>query len=83
VLKVSQKPNKPSPKLRYVILDSVGYYDIFPPKQMSVSTKTIDISDSSGAKVLKRILVAEKDFAAGETIYKVTRYPPALRNGVG
>jgi import receptor subunit TOM20 len=47
-----------------------GYYDVFPPKEMSVSTKTIDISDSSGAKVLKRILVAEKDFVAGEIIYK-------------
>ena len=61
----------------------VGYYDVFPPKQMSVSTKTIDISDSSGAKVLKRILVAEKDFAAGETIYKVMRRPLALQNRIG
>jgi import receptor subunit TOM20 len=65
-----------------VILDSVGYYDVFPPKQMSVSTKTIDISDSGGAKVLKRILIAERDFTAGETIYKVMRHPPALRNRV-
>ena len=50
---------------------------------MSVSTKTIDISDSSGAKVLKRILVAEKDFAAEETIYKVMRRPLALQNRIG
>ena len=50
---------------------------------MSVSTKTVDISDPSGAKALKRILVADRDFAVGETIYKVTLYPFALRDRVG
>jgi hypothetical protein len=66
-----------------VILDLVGYYDVFPPKHMSVSTKTVDISDPSGAKALKRILVADRDFTAGETIYKVTCYPLALADRVG
>ncbi|KAI9448004.1 hypothetical protein H4582DRAFT_1897720 [Lactarius indigo] len=47
-----------------------GYYEVFPPKHMSVSTKTVEISDPSGAAALKRILVADRDFAAGETIYK-------------
>ena len=45
---------------------------------MSVLTKTVEISDPSNAKVLKRILVADRDFTAGETIYKVTRYPPCV-----
>jgi hypothetical protein len=52
--------------------DSVGYFDVFPPKRMNVSTKTIDVTDSSGGKVLKRILVADKDFTTGEVIYIVT-----------
>jgi hypothetical protein len=52
--------------------DSVGYYEIFPPKRMSVSTKMIEVTDPSGNKVLKRILVADKDFTAGEVIYIVT-----------
>jgi mitochondrial import receptor subunit TOM20 len=52
--------------------DSVGYYEVFPPKRMNVSTKTVEVADPSGNKVLKRILVADKDFAAGEVIYTVT-----------
>jgi hypothetical protein len=52
--------------------DSVGYYEVFPPKRMNVSTKTVEVTDSSGATVLKRILVADKDFTAGEVIYNVT-----------
>jgi import receptor subunit TOM20 len=52
--------------------DSVGYYEIFPPKRMNVSTKMIEVADPSGNKVLKRILVADKDFTAGEVIYIVT-----------
>lgn len=47
-----------------------GYYEVFPPKHMSVSTKTVEITDPSGATALKRILVADRDFTAGETIYK-------------
>ncbi|KAH9006787.1 MAS20-domain-containing protein [Lactarius hatsudake] len=47
-----------------------GYYEVFPPKHMSVSTKTVEITDPSGATALKRILVADRDFTTGETIYK-------------
>ncbi|KAI0304066.1 hypothetical protein BC826DRAFT_211055 [Russula brevipes] len=36
---------------------------------MNVSTKTIEVTDPSGAKVLKQILVSAKDLAAGEVIY--------------
>lgn len=39
---------------------------------MNVSTKTIEVTDSGGGKVLKRILVSDKDFTAGEVIYNVT-----------
>ncbi|KAI9452074.1 hypothetical protein F5148DRAFT_1289782 [Russula earlei] len=46
-----------------------GYYEAFPPKRMGVSTKTVEVTDSSGGKALKRILVADKDFTAGEIIY--------------
>jgi hypothetical protein len=53
-------------------LDSVGYFESFPPKRMNVSTKTVEVTDSSDTKVLKRILVADKDFTAGEVIYDVT-----------
>jgi hypothetical protein len=58
-------------KLRCVNLDSVGYWDTFPPRRMNVSTKMIEGADSSGAKILKRILVADKDFSTGEVIYHV------------
>ena len=51
---------------------TVGYYEVFPPKRMGVSTKTVEVTDSSGGKVLKRILIADKDFIAGEAIYGVT-----------
>ena len=59
-------------KLRYINSDLVGYYEIFPPKRMSVSTKTVEVADPSGNKILKRILVADKDFTAGEVVYTVT-----------
>lgn len=39
---------------------------------MNVSTKTVEVADPSGNKVLKRILVAGKDFTAEEVIYTVT-----------
>src|SRR5947208_13846883 len=58
-------------KLRCMNLDLVGYYDTFPPRRMNVSTKTIEVAHSSGANVLKRILVADKDFTTGEVIYNV------------
>jgi hypothetical protein len=38
---------------------------------MNVSTKILEGADSSGAKIIKRILVADKDFATGEVIYNV------------
>ena len=59
-------------KLRYMNLDLVGYYDTFPPKRMNVSTKAVELTGPSGDKILKRILVADKDFTAGEMIYDVT-----------
>jgi len=58
-------------KLRCMNPDSVGYYETFPPRRMNVSTKTIEVADPSGANVLKRILVADKDFTVGEVIYNV------------
>lgn len=63
--------------------DSVGYYEIFPPKRMNASTKMIEVADPSGNKVLKRILVADKDFAAGEVIYIVTCYQFRLSAWIG
>jgi hypothetical protein len=53
-------------------LDSVGYFETFPPKRMNVSTKAVEVTDSSGGKALKRVLVADKDFTAGDVIYDVT-----------
>ncbi|KAI0307138.1 hypothetical protein B0F90DRAFT_1807816 [Multifurca ochricompacta] len=47
-----------------------GYYEDFPPKRMSVSTKAVEVTDASGITVLKRILVANKDFTAGDVIYR-------------
>ncbi|THH15204.1 hypothetical protein EW146_g5225 [Bondarzewia mesenterica] len=37
---------------------------------MNVSTKRVDVPDGKGAIVRKRILVATKDFRAGDVIYK-------------
>ncbi|KAI9429627.1 hypothetical protein F5148DRAFT_1372359 [Russula earlei] len=48
-----------------------GYYEAFPPNRMGVSTKTVAVTDSSGGKALKRILVADKDFTAGEIMYDI------------
>ncbi|KAI0353457.1 MAS20-domain-containing protein [Trametes cingulata] len=44
-----------------------GYYDHFPPKRMNVSVKA---GPAQGNQAAKKILVAEKDFDAGEVIYK-------------
>jgi hypothetical protein len=38
---------------------------------MNVKTATVEVTDPSGAKVLKRILTAAKDFSSGDVIYKV------------
>lgn len=40
-----------------------GYYESFPPKSMNVSIKDNDVK--------KKIMVAEKDFEAGDVIYTV------------
>jgi mitochondrial import receptor subunit TOM20 len=48
-----------------------GYYELFPPKDMNVSTQISVTTDAQGNKTSRRILVAEKDFAAGEVIYRV------------
>lgn len=61
--------------------DSVGYYDAFPPKRMNVSTRTTELAGSSGSKPLKRILIADKDFTAGEVIYNVT-WPSVPSHGL-
>jgi hypothetical protein len=39
---------------------------------MNVSASVSVTTDSDGNKRSRRLLVAEKDFAAGEVIYKVT-----------
>ncbi|KAI0368072.1 MAS20-domain-containing protein [Pilatotrama ljubarskyi] len=44
-----------------------GYYDHFPPKRMNVS---VQAGPAQGNQAAKKILVAEKDFDAGELIYK-------------
>ncbi|KAL1937720.1 hypothetical protein VTO73DRAFT_12873 [Trametes versicolor] len=43
-----------------------GYYDYFPPKRMNVSVKA---GAGEGSQTMKKILVAERDFAEGEVIY--------------
>jgi hypothetical protein len=42
----------------------VGYYDAFPPKSTDVVIET---------RENRQVVVAAKDFAAGEVIYKVSR----------
>ncbi|KAI0082448.1 MAS20-domain-containing protein, partial [Panus rudis PR-1116 ss-1] len=44
-----------------------GYYNVFPPKSMNVSVQD---SEVPGNATKKKVLVAEKDFAAGDVIYK-------------
>lgn len=56
----------------------VGYYDVFPPKNMNVSVKPIDVPDGKGGQMRKRILVVNKDITAGELIYKVKPYDVVL-----
>ncbi|KAI0053595.1 hypothetical protein FA95DRAFT_1552084, partial [Auriscalpium vulgare] len=47
-----------------------GYYDHFPEKSMNVSVKPIDVPTSDGKVLRRRALVVNKDFSAGEVIYK-------------
>ncbi|KDQ64301.1 hypothetical protein JAAARDRAFT_187641 [Jaapia argillacea MUCL 33604] len=46
-----------------------GYYTHFPPASFNVKVKTIDVADGA-TSTKKKILVADKDFKAGEVIYK-------------
>ncbi|KAH7931323.1 MAS20-domain-containing protein [Leucogyrophana mollusca] len=47
-----------------------GYYDCFPAKSMNVAVETIEVPDGSGNVMRKKVLVAIKDFEAGDLIYK-------------
>ena len=51
----------------------IGYYDHFPAKKMNVSVKP---GPSQPNQPPKKILVAEKDFAEGEVIYKASALLP-------
>ncbi|KAF8204688.1 MAS20-domain-containing protein [Pholiota molesta] len=44
-----------------------AYYDFFPPKRMNVSVEVRETTQGQGAR---QVLVVNKDFAAGEVIYK-------------
>jgi len=46
----------------------VGYYDTFPPKRMNVSIVDREPVSGQGAR---KVLTVNKDFSAGEIIYKV------------
>ncbi|PIL36948.1 transcription factor [Ganoderma sinense ZZ0214-1] len=52
-----------------------GYYDHFPPKRMNVS---IHASEPEGDKPAKKILIAAKDFEAGDIIYTESPFVVAL-----
>lgn len=45
-----------------------GFYDMFPPKNMNASIVKEESQSMQGSR---NLLVAARDFAAGETIYKV------------
>ena len=46
----------------------VGYYDYFPPKSKNVSVVPLASTTMTG---VHQVLIVNKDFAAGETIYNV------------
>ena len=52
----------------------IGYYEVFPPKSMNVSVENKLISETGGNQIRKKVLVVNKDFAQGETIYKVWHF---------
>ena len=41
---------------------------------MNVNVNTADVPDGNGQTMRKKILVVNKDFKAGEVIYKVRRF---------
>jgi hypothetical protein len=49
----------------------IGYYDVFPPKVMNVAVDNKIVTESGGNEIKKKVLIATKDFAKGETIYTV------------
>ncbi len=53
----------------------IGYYDYFPPKRMNVSVQS---GAGEGSQTMKKILVAERDFAEGEVIYTVMTHPSIM-----
>ena len=55
-----------------------GYYDNFPRKEMNVKVETRELPDGTGKTIKKKVLVAAKDFAAGEIIYKEVPVVAAL-----
>ncbi|THV08202.1 MAS20-domain-containing protein [Dendrothele bispora CBS 962.96] len=52
-----------------------GYYDHFPPKSLGVAVETRKVESSNTAK---KVLVVNKDFKAGEVIYKENPVVAAL-----
>lgn len=54
---------------------SQGYYTAFPGSSYDVSITGIASPETAmgGQKVVKNVLVAEKDFSAGDVLYKVFR----------
>ena len=50
----------------------IGYYDHFPAKTMNVSVQS---GPEQNNQPPKKILVAEKDFAEGDVIYKASAHP--------
>lgn len=55
----------------------LGYYDWYPPKSMNVSVESRDVPDGTGGVIRKNVLVVNKDFEVGDTIYKA-RYSSVL-----
>ena len=59
---MSLKNYKGHRELSYIVL-RLGYYDVFPPKSVDVTIETRED---------RKVIVASKDFAADELIYKVS-----------
>lgn len=49
-----------------------GYYEAYPPKSMNVSVESQDVPDGTGKVMRKKVLVVNKDFEAGDVIYKAS-----------
>ncbi|TDL29532.1 hypothetical protein BD410DRAFT_779958 [Rickenella mellea] len=55
-----------------------GYYDHFPPKEKNVSIEEIETKNEGRGPAKVHVLVASKDFKAGEEIYKESPIISAL-----